>query len=185
MAGILLYFSWAIAALAVGSILIYNGLMASAQRVQEAWSTINTQLKRRYDLVPNLIETVKGASKHESETLEKVTEARRLAMSATDPAAKAKAENVLTGALKTIFALSENYPNLKANENFLSAQHTLEDTETKIQAARQFYNTVVATFNTRIKTFPGNIIANMFHIEEAPYFELDSAEVQQAPKVRF
>ena len=173
---------------AIGCVVIYNGLMVSAQRVQEAWSTINTQLKRRYDLIPNLIEMVKGAAKHESGTLEKVTEARRLAMSATDPAAKAKAENALTGALKTIFALGENYPNLKANENFLSAQQELADTETKIQAARQFYNTVVAAFNSRIKTFPGNIVANKFHIEEASYFELDAAEVQkvqQPPKVQF
>jgi len=177
-----------IAALFAGTIIIYNGLMVSAQRVQEAWSTINTQLKRRYDLIPNLVALIKGATQYESETLEKVIEARRLAMSATDPAAKAKAENALTGALKTIFALSESYPTLKATENFQSAQQELTDTETKIQASRQFYNTVVATFNSRIKTFPGNIIANLFHIKEASYFELDPSEaekVQQPPKVQF
>ena len=188
MAFILLIISVLILVCAVSAILIYNGLMVYAQRVQEAWSTINTQLKCRYDLIPNLIEIIKGASKHESETLQKVTEARRLAMMATDPAAKGKAENVLTGALKSVFALSENYPALRATENFQTAQQELADIEKKIQAARQFYNTVVATFNSRIKMFPSNIIANKFHIEEASYFELDAAEaekVQQPPQIKF
>ncbi len=164
-------------------IAVYNGLIARKNQAKEAWSTIDTQLKRRYDLIPNLIETVRGAAKHEKETLQAVTEARNAAMSANGPA-KADAENHLTETLKSIFALSENYPTLRANENFLELQRELTDTETKIQAARQFYNTVVMGLNTQIQQFPSNIVANMFHITEEKLFEMDEAE-KVAPKVKF
>ncbi len=164
-------------------IALYNGLIARKNQVKEAWATIDSQLKRRYDLIPNLIETVRGAAKHEKETLQAVTEARKAAMSASGPA-KADAENHLTETLKSIFALSENYPTLRANENFLELQRELTDTETKIQAARQFYNTVVMGLNTQIQQFPSNIIANMFHITEEKMFEIEESE-KTAPKVKF
>ena len=166
----------------------YNGLVVARQRVKEAWSTIDTQLKRRYDLIPNLVETVKGYAKHEQDTLEKVIQARNMAMNATQPEAKGKAENALSGALKSIFALSESYPDLKANQNFLEVQQELADTESKIQASRQFYNTVVLTLNAKVEMFPSNILANLFHFQKEAFFELDSDEAQavrQAPKVRF
>lgn len=164
-------------------IALYNGLIARKNQVKEAWATVDTQLKRRYDLVPNLVETVKGAAKHEKETLQSVIAARDAAMSANGPD-KADAENHLTETLKSIFALSENYPTLRANENFLELQRELTDTETKIQAARQFYNTVVMGLNTQIQQFPSNLVANMFHITEEKMFEMDDAE-KVAPKVKF
>lgn len=162
---------------------VYNGLIARKNQVKEAWATIDTQLKRRYDLIPNLIETVRGAAKHEKETLQAVISARDAAMAANGPA-KADAENHLTETLKSMFALSENYPTLRANENFLELQRELTDTETKIQAARQFYNTVVMGLNTQIQQFPSNIVANMFHITEEKMFEIDETE-KVAPKVKF
>ena len=164
------------------AISVYNGLVVARQRVQEAWSTVDTQLKRRYDLVPNLIEMVKGYMKHEKETFEKVVQARNSAMSITAPAEKGKAETVLNTALKSVFALAESYPELKANEGFMKLHQTLEDTETKIQAARQFYNSVVLTLNTRVEMFPNNIFANMFHFEKAAFFELDEDEAKEARK---
>lgn len=164
-------------------IAVYNGLIARKNQVKEAWATIDTQLKRRYDLIPNLIETVRGAAKHEKETLQAVISARDAAMAANGPA-KADAENHLTESLKSMFALSENYPTLRANENFLELQRELTDTETKIQAARQFYNTVVMGLNTQIQQFPSNIVANMFHITEEKMFEIDETE-KVAPKVKF
>ena len=166
----------------------YNGLVMARQRVKEAWSTVDTQLKRRYDLIPNLIEMVKGYMKHEKDTFEKVVQARNSAMSVTAPAEKGKAETALNTALKSVFALAESYPELKASENFIETQHTLEDTETKIQAARQFYNSVVLTLNTRVEMFPSNIFAKMFHFEKASFFELDEDEakdVRKAVKVQF
>lgn len=162
---------------------VYNGLIARKNQVKEAWATIDTQLKRRYDLIPNLIETVRGAAKHEKETLQAVISARDAAMAANGPT-KADAENHLTETLKSMFALSENYPTLRANENFLELQRELTDTETKIQAARQFYNTVVMGLNTQIQQFPSNIVANMFHITEEKMFEIDETE-KVAPKVKF
>src|SRR4029079_17629672 len=135
---------------------MYNRLVTLRQRVKEAWSDIDVQLKRRYDLIPNLVETVKGYATHEAGTLEKVTEMRTRAMNATAPAEKAEAENMLSGALKTLFAVSANYPNLKANENFLELQRQLEDTENKLQAARRFYNGVVMDLNTKVQSFPSN-----------------------------
>lgn len=165
-------------------IFVYNGLVARRNQVREAWATIDTQLKRRYDLIPNLLESVKGAAKHEKETLNAVISARNTAMAATGAADKSVAENALSGALKNIFALAENYPNLKANENFLELQHELADAETKIQATRQFYNTVVMGLNTAVEQFPTNLIANMFGITKEKLFEIDDAE-RKAPKVQF
>lgn len=164
-------------------IMVYNGLISRQNQVKEAWSTIDTQLKRRYDLIPNLIETVRGAAKHERETLEAVTRARDAAMAAGG-ATRADAENKLTETLKNLFAVSENYPTLRANENFLDLQRELTDTETKIQAARQFYNNVVMGLNTQIEQFPSNIIARMFNITQEKMFEMDESE-KKAPKVKF
>lgn len=169
-------------------VMVYNGLVARRTQAREAWSTIDTQLKRRYDLIPNLVSAVKGAAKHESGTLEAVIKARNSAMSATDIEDKSRAENNLTGALKSIFALSESYPTLQANQNFLELQQELSDTETKIQSARQFYNTVVMGLNTQIAQFPSNIVAKLFKIGDEKFFELDADEaaaVKKAPKVDF
>lgn len=163
---------------------IYNGLVARRTQAHEAWSTVDTQLKRRYDLIPNLVSAVKGAAAHESKTLEAVITARNAAMSAGGVEDKGMAENQLTGALKQFFALSESYPTLRANENFLELQRELTDTETKIQATRQFYNTVVMGLNTQIQQFPSNIVANMFKIGEEKFFEMDEVE-KVAPKVEF
>ena len=171
---------WAIAA--------YNGFVTLTNRVREAWSDIDVQLKRRYDLIPNLVETVKGYAAHESGTLEKVTEMRTRAMNATTPDQKADAENQLSGALKTLFAVSENYPNLKANENFLELQRQLEDTENKLQAARRFYNSVVQDLNTRLGRFPGNFIGSTFGFKPSDFFQLgadEQAAAQQPVKVQF
>lgn len=164
-------------------VMVYNGLVSRRNQVREAWSTIDTQLKRRYDLIPNLIETVRGAAKHERETLTAVTAARDAAMKANGPS-KADAENHLTETLKSLFAVSENYPTLRANENFLELQRELTDTETKIQAARQFYNNVVMGLNTQIEQFPSNIVARMLNITQEKMFEMDKAE-KVAPKVKF
>lgn len=165
-------------------IAVYNGLIARQNQVKEAWATIDSQLKRRYDLIPNLVEAVKGAAAHEKSTLNELVKARAEAMSVNGAADSGKAENHLTEALKSIFALAENYPALRANENFLELQRELTDTETKIQAARQFYNTVVMGLNTQIQQFPSNLVANMFHITEAKMFEASETE-KVAPKVKF
>lgn len=173
-----------VAVLLLYIISVYNGLVSRKNQVREAWATIDTQLKRRHDLIPNLVNTVKAATKHESETLENVIKARNIAMKAGDPEHKAAAENQLSGALKSIFALGESYPTLRANENFLELQRELTDTETKIQAARQFYNTVVMGLNTMIQQFPSNLIANLFKVGKEQFFEIDEAE-KSAPKVQF
>ncbi len=162
---------------------IYNGLVARRNQVREAWATVDTQLKRRYDLIPNLIETVRGAAKHESETLSAVTNARNAAMTANGPMG-GDAQNKLSETLKSLFAVAENYPDLKANQNFLELQRELTDTETKIQATRQFYNTVVMGLNNMIEQFPSNIIANMFGFTPATMFEIAESE-RNAPKVKF
>lgn len=170
-------------------IYLYNSLVVARQRVKEGWSDIDTQLKRRYDLIPNLVETVKGYAKHESQTLENVIAARNTAMNTVGHGEeKAKAENMLTDSLKSIFALSENYPDLKAGTNFLELQREITDTEDKIQASRRFYNTTVLALNTKIETFPSAIVANLFQFKKESFFELDEAErkeAQQAPKVSF
>lgn len=164
-------------------IAVYNGLISRRTQAREAWATIDTQLKRRYDLIPNLVASVKGAAAHEKETLNAVIAARNAAMSATGPD-KGDAENKLTQTLKSIFALTESYPTLKANENFLELQREITDTETKIQAARQFYNTVVMGLNTAVQQFPSNMIARAFGIGPEKFFEIAESE-KTAPKVEF
>ena len=162
---------------------IYNTLIARRNQVREAWATVDTQLKRRYDLIPNLIETVRGAAKHEKETLAELTQARTMAMS-ENGVASAEAQNKISQTLKSLFAVAENYPELKANQNFLELQRELADTETKIQATRQFYNSVVMGLNTQIEQFPSNIVANIFGIVPAKMFEIDEAE-KVVPQVKF
>jgi LemA protein len=167
----------------------YNGFITLRTRTEEAWADIDVQLKRRYDLIPNLIETVKGYAAHESGVFEAVTKARTAAMSAEqsgDPAKSAQAENMLSGTLKSLFAVSENYPDLKANTNFLELQRELSDTENKIQAARRFYNANVRDLNIKTETFPSNIIANMFSFTKKEFFDLEGApEERENVKVSF
>ena len=175
-----------IVVIALAIIGMYNGLVRLKNRVDEAWADIDVQLKRRYDLIPNLVETVKGYAAHEQGTFEKVIQARNAAMSADGSAAnRAKAEDALSNTLKSIFALAENYPNLKANENFLSLQNELTDTEDKIQAARRFYNGNVRDFNTKIEVFPTNIFANMLGFTKHEFFEIANAAEKEPVKVQF
>ncbi|MFZ2970817.1 MAG: LemA family protein [Minisyncoccia bacterium] len=170
---------------AVWFIGIYNGLIKLQVRTNEAWSDIDVQLKRRYDLIPNLINTVKGYATHEKELFERVTQARSNAMNAQNPEQKAGAENMLSGALKSLFAVSENYPELKANENFLELQRELSDTENKIQASRRFYNGNVRDLNTKILVFPDSIVAGILNIRKREFFEIEEAAQKEAPKVSF
>ncbi|MDD5463816.1 MAG: LemA family protein [Candidatus Moranbacteria bacterium] len=163
---------------------VYNSLVTLKNRVDEAWSDIDVQLKRRYDLIPNLINTVKGYATHEKELFERVTAARTAAMSAGSPAEKQDAENMLSGTLKSLFAVSENYPDLKANQNFLELQRELTDTEDKIQASRRFYNGNVRDFNIKIETFPSNIVAGMLNFTKREFFAADEAEKENV-KVQF
>ena len=164
----------------------YNRFISLNNRTDEAWADIDVQLKRRYDLIPNLVETVKGYAKHESETFEKVTEMRSKAMSAQGTADQAVAENMLGGALANLFAVAENYPELKADTNFLELQRELSDTENKIQAARRFYNTNVRDLNTAVQSFPSNILANWFKFLEREFFELEEGSAAKEPvKVEF
>ncbi|MBU1092341.1 LemA family protein [Patescibacteria group bacterium] len=167
---------------------IFNGLIVLKNRVAEAFSDIDVQLKRRYDLIPNLINTVKGYAEHERELFEKVTEARTAAMGvpAKDVAEKAKKENALGDTLKTLFAVAENYPQLKANENFLALQEELSDTENKIMSSRRFYNTNVKDFNTKQEVFPSNIVAGMLGFKKAEFFGLEATPAEREnPKVDF
>ncbi len=165
-------------------VLTFNGLVRRRYHVREAWSDIDVQLKRRHDLIPNLVETVKGYMAHERGVFEKVTEARTRAMGAGTKEEKLGAENVLSGTLKTLFAVSENYPELKANANFLDLQRELADTENKIQASRRFYNGNVMDYNTKIDTFPTNLIAGAFGFKKEEFFGLE--ESQKEPiKVSF
>jgi LemA protein len=166
-------------------ILTYNRLIALRNRVKEAWSDIDVQLKRRYDLIPNLVETVKGYASHEKGVFEKVTEARTRAMGAQTPKEKGEAENILSGTLKTLFAVSENYPQLRASENFLELQRELTDTEDKIQAARRFYNGTVMGLNNKVESFPANIIANTFKFKQAEFFQLENVAAKEPVKVSF
>jgi len=174
-----------VAVLILWIVAIFNGLVKLRTRSNEASSDIDVQLKRRHDLIPNLIETVKGYASHEEGVLMKVTEARTSAMSAQGVEDKAKAENALSGTLKTLFAVAENYPDLKANTNFLELQRELSDTENKIQAARRFYNGNVRDLNIKIETFPSNIIAGMFGFKKKEFFELDSESEKEVPAVKF
>lgn len=172
-----------IVVLAIILVGIYNGLVKTKVRVDEAWSDITVQLKRRIDLIPNLVETVKGYAKHEKGVFEEVTKARSAMMNAgNDVKENAKAENMLEGALKSIFAVAEAYPDLKANENFKELQAELVDTEDKIQASRRFYNGAVRDLNIKIKTFPTILFARMLGFSEREFFELDEAEQAQAEK---
>jgi LemA protein len=157
-------------------IVMYNGLVTLQMRVKEAWADIDVQLKRRYDLIPNLVNTVKGSSNFESSTLEKVIEARSKAMGAGSMAEHKDAENMLSGALKSIFALAESYPDLKSNQNYLALQSELSDTENKLQAARRFYNSTVMAYNTKIQTVPTNILAKQFNFVASEFFELAENE---------
>lgn len=162
--------------LLLAAVAIYNGLVTSRVRVSEAWSDIDIQLKRRFDLIPNLVNTVKGSTNFESSTLEKVIAARSRAMEAKTPAQVGEADIALRGALTGFFALAESYPDLKSNQNFIALQEELSDTENKIQAARRFYNSVVTEYNTKLQTVPTNIFANLFGFKQSEFFELDASD---------
>ncbi len=164
-------------------VLQYNGLVRLRNQVENVWSQIDVQLRRRYDLIPNLVETVKGYAAHERETLEAVVQARNVAIAAPGPAEQAQAENILTGALRQLFALSESYPDLKANQNFLALQEELTSTEDRIAYARQYYNDSVLGYNNKLQTFPSNLVASAFSFTEREYFEapgeaIDPVQVQ-------
>ena|SRR3989344_4958774 len=168
----------------IGFILIYNGLIQLRNRIDNAWSQIDVQLKKRYDLIPNLVNTVKGYAKHEKGTFEKITEARARMASAGTVSEKASATNMLTGALKSLFAVAENYPDLKANQNFLMLQEELSGVENKVAFARQFYNDTVLKYNNQIQTIPSNIVAGMLGFMKRDYFQVEEME-REAVKVEF
>jgi len=171
-------------AVLVGGVLIYNSLVKLREQVEGAWSDIDVQLKRRYDLIPNLVETVKGYADHERETLDAVVDARSRAMAAQGPGERAQAEGMLTGALKSLFALSEAYPQLRASESFTQLQATLADLEDHVQNARRYYNAVVRDYNTRIAQVPANLLAGPFGFSEREFFEIPQAE-KVVPRVDF
>lgn len=171
--------------LVVWVVLAYNSLIRLRVRAREAVSDIDVQLKRRYELIPNLVESVKGYMSHEKGVLENVTKARAAVAGGGDPLERAEKENALSSTLKTLFAVAENYPDLKANANFLDLQRELADTENKIQAARRFYNTTVRDLNTKATTFPTNLMAGMFGFKEEKFFEVDSEDEREAVKVNF
>lgn len=174
------------AVLVIGLIIIYNSLVHSKVRVDEAWSDINVQLKRRYDLIPNLVNTVKGYATHEKKVFEEVTAARTAAMNASGMAAKAGAENMLADTLKSLFAVAEAYPDLKANQNFMQLQADITDTEDKIQAARRFYNGSVRDYNIKLQVFPTNMLAGMMGFTARDFFEVENqAEVEKPVEVKF
>lgn len=164
---------------------VYNGLVTLKNRTDEAWSDIDVQLKRRYDLIPNLVNTVKGYATHERELFEKVTQARAQAMGAQNPGQKAQAENMLSDTLKSLFAVAENYPQLKANENFLELQRELSDTENKIQAARRFYNGNVRDLNIKIESFPEVMIAKQLGYAKREFFEIANVAEKEPVEVKF
>ena len=181
----MIYALLALAVIAVLVVYVYNGLVKLRNRAAEAWSDIDTQLKRRYDLIPNLVETVKGYASHERELFEKVTEARTRAMGAKTIQEHSEAENMLSSTLKTLFAVSENYPQLRAVESFVELQRELRDTEDKIQAARRFYNGQVRDLNIKIEVFPAKIIASLFGFKKMDFFEIEEAAVREPVKVNF
>ena len=170
--------------LVLGLILVYNGLIGNRNRVENAWSQIDVQLKRRFDLIPNLIESVKGYAKHEKEVFTEVTKARAAVANSTGVSGRAQAENMLTGALKSLFAVAEAYPQLRASENFQQLQEELSSTESKIAYARQFYNDAVLLYNNAIQQFPSSVIAGMFGFAKKDFFEAE-AGAREAPKVKF
>lgn len=181
------YFLIILGAIILWAVYVFNRFVSLRNRAQEAWADIEVQLKRRYDLIPNLVNTVKGYATHEQSAFENVTKARSAAMGASGPTPlHAQAENMLSGALKSIFAIAEAYPELKANQNFLALQNELSDTENKIQAARRFYNTNVRDLNTSIESFPGNLIAGMFKFSKKEFFDLADNDAAQNPvEVKF
>ncbi len=186
MAMIVLLVIGGLALLVVGwLVLTYNGLVRLRNGVRNAWAQIDVQLRRRYDLIPNLVETVKGYAAHEKETFENVVKARQAGIDASNIKEQGQAENMITGALRQLFALSEAYPDLKANQNFLALQEELASTENKIGFARQYYNDAVQTFNTRQQMFPANMVARMMGFEPSDFFELEEVEMREAPKVEF
>jgi LemA protein len=168
-----------------GLIVLYNSLVRLRQQVKSAWSQIDVQLKRRYDLIPNLVETVKGYASHEKEAFERVVQARNAAVAASGVAAQAQAENALTGALRQLFALAESYPELKANQNFLALQEELSSTENRISFARQHYNDVAAEYNTRRLSFPANLFASALGFGPEEFFEIETPAERTAPQVKF
>ena len=174
-----------IVAVAIMAIGMYNSLITLRNRCDNGWSQIDVQLRRRYDLIPNLVETVKGYAKHEREVFEKVTQARAAAVNAQTVKDQGQAENVLTGALKSLFAVAENYPELKANQNFLMLQEELAGTEGKVAYARQFYNDTVMKFNMRQQVFPSNLIANAFGFKPRDYFQIEEEVAKGPVKVQF
>lgn len=174
---VVVLFLWAVGA--------YNGLVGLRNQVKNAWSQIDVQLKRRHDLIPNLVETAKGYMKHERDTLENITKARNLAAQASGAGAAGKAEGALGEALSKFFLVVENYPDLKANQNFLALQEELSSTENKVSFARQFYNDSVMKYNTGLESFPANIIAGMFRFEKSEFFEIQVAAEREVPKVQF
>lgn len=173
-----------VAVIALWLILTYNGLITSRNRVEEAWSDIEVQMKRRYDLIPNIVNTVKGYARHEDSVFTKVTEARAVAMGARSMIDHAKAENMLSETLKSLFAVSENYPQLQASENFLHLQHELTDAEDKIQASRRFYNANTRDFNIKLQVFPTNMIAGTFGFTKREFFDAPDVELEK-PEVSF
>jgi len=178
-------FGWIILIVVVAVVLwligVYNGLIRSRNRVEEAWSDIEVQLKRRYDLIPNLVNTVKGYAKQESSVLQNVTEARSNAMNAGSMQERLKDENMLSGALKSLFAVAEAYPDLKSNQNFMQMQRDLTDTEDKIQASRRFYNGSVRDFNTKLQVFPTNMVGNMLGFKNREFFDIDEKGPEGQP----
>jgi LemA protein len=164
---------------------VYNKLVRLGVRAEEAWRGVDTLLRKRFDLIPNLVETVKGFATHEREVFERVTEARSACMKARTPKEQAEADNVLAGTLKSLFAVAENYPQLKANENFMSLQSSLEGLEEEIARSRRYYNAVVRDLNTAIKVFPQNLVATVFRIQEREFYMLPSEAMQEPPKVSF
>lgn len=182
---IVLFFLIIVVVFFIFAVTIYNRLVNLRNRCDNSWAQVDVQLRRRYDLIPNLVETVKGYAKHEREVFEKVTEARSKAINAGTVKEQGQAENMLTGALKSLFAVVENYPELKANQNFLMLQEELAGTEGKIAYARQFYNDTIMKFNVKQQVFPSNIIANMFNFKENEYFEIEEPEARGPVKVKF
>lgn len=188
---------WAIGLIIAGSVLFlililvfwwigcYNGLIRLKNQAEEGYSTMDVYMKKRYDLIPNLVETVKGYAKHEKSALEGVMQARYACMSANDPEEKLKQENMLAGTLKTLFSVAENYPDLKANQNFIDLQDSLRGIESEIASARKYYNGCVRMFNTKIEVFPSNIVARHYRFEKKVLFEIENAAERVAPKVQF
>lgn len=174
-----------VVAIALWLVLVYNNLVSLRNRIDNAWAMIDVQLQRRYDLIPNLVETVKGYAKHEKSTFEMVTKARSAMLSAKTPGEKARADNMITSALKSVFAVAEAYPALRASENFKELQEELSGTESKIAFSRQFYNDNVMAYNTSIQTFPSNLIAGVFGFMQREFFEAKDAKARDAVKVRF